>query len=204
MHVPQITKNLVSVQKFTFDTNTFFEFHLAYFLLKDWPTRKLLLYGLSRHGLYSFPSSHALSAPSAFLGELTSLDGWHSRLGHPAFKVASRIVSPFGLPVYSNKGHSSCPACLSSKSKQFPSSNSITRVTKPLELIYTDVWAPPPLFVQLMDSSIMFLFWMHILIILGSFLFLAKVMFIPFFKIFNCKLNVYLIVKLKLFNQIGG
>lgn len=31
LDVPQITKNLLSVQNFTSDTNTFFEFHPAYF-----------------------------------------------------------------------------------------------------------------------------------------------------------------------------
>uniref|UniRef100_A0A2N9J5B9 Integrase catalytic domain-containing protein n=1 Tax=Fagus sylvatica TaxID=28930 RepID=A0A2N9J5B9_FAGSY len=144
LHVPQITKNLVSVQKFTSDTNTFFEFHPDYFLVKDRPTRKLLLHGLSSNGLYSFSSAKPHSPPSAFLGERTSIDGWHSRLGHPAFPVVSRIVSRFGLPA-SNKGHSSCSACLSSKSKQLPFSHSINRVSKPLELIYTDVWGPSPI-----------------------------------------------------------
>jgi transposase InsO family protein len=144
LHVPQITKNLVSVQKFTSDTNTFFEFHPDYFLVKDRPTRKLLLHGLSNNGLYSFSSATPHSPPSAFLGERTSIDGWHSRLGHPAFPVVSRIISRFGLPA-SNKGHSSCSACLSSKSKQLPFSLSINRVSKPLELIYTDVWGPSPI-----------------------------------------------------------
>jgi hypothetical protein len=78
LHVPQITKNLISVQNFTSVTNTFFEFHPTYFLVKDRPTKKLLLHGLSSNGLYSFSSSKTHSPPSGFLGELTSIDGWHS------------------------------------------------------------------------------------------------------------------------------
>jgi hypothetical protein len=42
LHVPNICKNLIFVQKFTQDTNTFFEFHPSYFLLKDRATGKLL------------------------------------------------------------------------------------------------------------------------------------------------------------------
>ncbi|KAF5455059.1 hypothetical protein F2P56_024673, partial [Juglans regia] len=33
LHVPQITKNLIYVQKFTAATNTFFEFHPSYFFV---------------------------------------------------------------------------------------------------------------------------------------------------------------------------
>lgn len=45
LHVPNICKNLISVQKFTQYTNTFFEFHPSHFLLKDRATGKLLLHG---------------------------------------------------------------------------------------------------------------------------------------------------------------
>jgi hypothetical protein len=31
LHVPQITKNLLSIQKFTFDNNVYVEFHPSYF-----------------------------------------------------------------------------------------------------------------------------------------------------------------------------
>jgi hypothetical protein len=35
LHVPHTSKNLVTVHKFTYDNNAFFEFHMWYFLLKD-------------------------------------------------------------------------------------------------------------------------------------------------------------------------
>ena len=58
----------------------------------------------------------------------------------------SRILSKFSLPVIrKNNGHMSCPACLSSKSKQLAFSPSPTRVNNPLELIYTDEWGPSPI-----------------------------------------------------------
>jgi hypothetical protein len=140
LHVPKITKNLIYVQKFTCDTNTFMEFHPSYFLVKDRLTKKLLHTGPSKHGLYAFTTSSPSTNPLALIGECASIDRWHSRLGHPAFKVVSRILSKFSLPIVrNNNGHMSCPACLSSKSKQLSFSPSPTRVNNPLELIYTDV-----------------------------------------------------------------
>jgi hypothetical protein len=69
LHVPNICKNLISIQKFTQDTNTFFEFHPSHFLLKDRAMEKLLLHDPSNHVLYlifsAFNKSHA---PSALVG----------------------------------------------------------------------------------------------------------------------------------------
>uniref|UniRef100_A0A2N9FV57 Uncharacterized protein n=1 Tax=Fagus sylvatica TaxID=28930 RepID=A0A2N9FV57_FAGSY len=109
LHVPTITNNLLSVQKFTSDTNTFIEFHPKLFNVKDQVTRRTLLQGPSRNGLYPFPPSvHRLfkrnvfnkrvASPHAFIGTRVSIPVWHSRLGHPAFRLVSRIVSRFGLP----------------------------------------------------------------------------------------------------------
>ena len=55
LHVPHITKNLISIQKFTTDTNTSIEFHPTHFFVKDCTTGKVLLHGLSNDGLYLFP-----------------------------------------------------------------------------------------------------------------------------------------------------
>uniref|UniRef100_A0A2N9HTS2 Reverse transcriptase Ty1/copia-type domain-containing protein n=1 Tax=Fagus sylvatica TaxID=28930 RepID=A0A2N9HTS2_FAGSY len=151
LHVPKITKNLISVKKFTKDTNTSMEFHPSYFLVKDRLQGRPLLQGRSKDGLYHFPtttnkgcSSTFNSSTTAFLGERTSLHQWHSRLGHPAFRIVSAVVSRFGLPVSSNKNEQFCSACLSSKSKQLPFPSSSTQINSPLELIYSDVWGPSP------------------------------------------------------------
>jgi hypothetical protein len=147
LHVPNICKNLISVQKFTQDTNTFFEFHPSYFLLKDRATGKLLHRGPSNHGLYSFFSaSNNSHPPSAFMGERASVSAWHSRLGHPALKVVRQVLSSFQLPVSTNKSYSPCSACLGSKSTQLPFPTSTTRVTAPLHLIFSDVWGPAPMY----------------------------------------------------------
>jgi hypothetical protein len=55
LHVPTVTKNLISVHKFTLDNDMFIEFHPFYFLIKDHKTRKVLLPGPCRGGLYPLP-----------------------------------------------------------------------------------------------------------------------------------------------------
>jgi hypothetical protein len=109
LHVPLITKNLISVHKFTLETNTYIEFHPWFFVVKEQGSGRVLLHGLNDNGLYKLPSSvlpnpstpicssspphssHPSSSfvspvsrvSSAFAGERTSLSNWHSRLGHP-------------------------------------------------------------------------------------------------------------------------
>ena len=167
LHVPLIKKNLLSVHKFTKDTNTYLEFHPSCFFVKDRATGKVLVQGLSNHGLYSFPSSlfrccgpssHPVSP--AFVNERATLTQWYSRLRHAALRVVSNVVSKFGLLVFANKMDNSCPTCLSSKSHRLVFPLSTSRVTAPLELIYTDVWGLSPVcsstgnkyYVSFMDS----------------------------------------------------
>jgi hypothetical protein len=123
------------------------EFHPSCFLVKDRPTWKPLHQGLSKHGLYAFTTSSTSTSPLALFSERASIDRWNSRLGHPAFKVVSRILSKFSLSVVrNNNGHLSCLACLSSKSKKLAFSPSPTCVNNPLKLIYTNVWSIPYFF----------------------------------------------------------
>ena len=145
LHVPHVTKNLIFVRKFTTDTNTLIEFHPTHFFVKDRTTGKVLLHRLSKDGLYLFtPIFNKIPSSSfAFVGECTSPNQWHSRLGHPAFKVVHHVPSRFSLPFSSNKTVRSCSACFSSKSKQIPFALSCTQVNSPLKLIFTDVWGSP-------------------------------------------------------------
>jgi hypothetical protein len=146
LHVPDISNNLLSVHKFTNDTNTFMEFHPSLFRVKDLASRRLLLQGPSKHGLYPFPfhKRPTFPTPRALFGERTSISNWHSRLGHPAFRIVSRIISRFGLPTIANKSEPACSACLSAKSKQLPFYSSHSQIKEPLELIYSDLWGPSP------------------------------------------------------------
>jgi hypothetical protein len=45
LHVPHITKPLLSVQKIYRDNNIYFEFHASVFYVKDLTTKAMLLFG---------------------------------------------------------------------------------------------------------------------------------------------------------------
>ena len=103
LHVPHITKNLVSIKQFCDDNNVFFQFHSREFFVKDAASGTTLLRGNTSNGLYVFPPS---TPPQAFH---TSTTTWHARLGHPAFRVVRHILSQ--LPSISTRPPAVCPAC---------------------------------------------------------------------------------------------
>jgi histone deacetylase 1/2 len=55
LHVPHISKNLVSIHRLTKDNDVSVEFFPSSFLVKDLATRRRLLRGICRGGLYPFP-----------------------------------------------------------------------------------------------------------------------------------------------------
>jgi hypothetical protein len=145
LHVPQIEKNLISVNQFTKDNNVFIEFHPYCFRVKDLRTGTLLLQGPSKGGLYPWPTSLPPRLSNhALVGEKVSLDQWHHRFGHPAFKIVRRVLLSKQLPVLSNKSVHVCPACQQGKSHRlhFPPSASVS--PSPLSLLFMDVWGPAP------------------------------------------------------------
>ncbi|KAL4353379.1 hypothetical protein GQ457_06G022380 [Hibiscus cannabinus] len=54
LHVPSITKNLISVSKFARDNDVYFELHAKQCLVKDGGTGEVLLQGQETNGLYQF------------------------------------------------------------------------------------------------------------------------------------------------------
>ena len=52
LHVPSLTKPILSVKRLTTDNSCFFEFWPTYFLVKDQKIRVILLQGPSEEGLY--------------------------------------------------------------------------------------------------------------------------------------------------------
>jgi hypothetical protein len=113
LHVPSVTRNLLSVKKFTSDNNVFFEFHPWYFLVKDRDSREVLLRGGCRGGLYNLDVS---SVKQVFSSVKVSRAQWHSRLGHPATPIVQHILHRHELPsVLANK-NLVCDACQQGKS----------------------------------------------------------------------------------------
>jgi hypothetical protein len=145
LHIPQATKSLISVHRFTKDNNVYIEFHPWYFYVKDLATRKVLLKGRCIKGLYPNVSSALSKNKRAFSAIKPSASKWHSRLGHPSSRIVQQIISKHQLPC-SNKSSSEsiCDSCQKAKSHQLPYVRSTSVSTAPLQLVFSDVWGPAP------------------------------------------------------------
>jgi hypothetical protein len=143
LHVPKISKHLLSVHKLSRDNNVFFEFHPWYFLIKDRATRNLLLEGKCESGLYPLKPSDVEFIKQAFISYSACPDQWHARFGHPSSQVVRSLLSLHNLPCLQKSSMLSvCDACQLAKSHQLPYNNFIHRSTSPFELTFSDVWGP--------------------------------------------------------------
>lgn len=103
MHVPTISKNLLSASQFAKDNQVFFEFHPNVCYVKCQETKNILLEGKLRHGLYAFdniqfPAHSKTNSACIFTNScnntvsVDSLTTWHARLGHPSPRVVSNVL----------------------------------------------------------------------------------------------------------------
>lgn len=121
--VPSITKNLVSVSKFTKDNHVFFEFHSDYCCVKSQGSKEVLLEGTVREdGFYCFKdfhpqhvsSSKSFSSHTPVSHNTTALVSekscssaylmWHFRLGHPHQSVVNTVLQKCNIQNV-NKNH---------------------------------------------------------------------------------------------------
>jgi hypothetical protein len=79
LHLPHITKNLISISKLTKNNDVILEFYPLFCIIKDRRTKQPLLQATQINGLYQLPSS-----PHALIGERISISLWHKRLGYPS------------------------------------------------------------------------------------------------------------------------
>jgi len=142
--VPDITKNLLSVSKFSRDNNVFFIFypHSGYVVHQD--TKQVLLQGTLKDGLYTFPSlkssSHYSANSLSFTGNNATINLWHQRFGHCHFKSLKQILSSCNISVKPDLRF--CAACARAKCHQFPYPTILTAYIAPFQLVYTDIWGP--------------------------------------------------------------
>jgi hypothetical protein len=113
LHVPHTHKQLVSIHQFNIDNNTFIELHPMFFLIMDRHTKRVLLCGPCRGGLYPIP---LLPQPAQriLLSAIKSLlHRWHYRLGHPSHEVVRRVLTHNNLVCSGfDSDVSVCDACL--------------------------------------------------------------------------------------------
>jgi hypothetical protein len=102
LHVPQASKNLVSVHCLASDNIVFLEFHPRFICIKDLDSRNIILKGPCQEGLYPLPAAFkklVFGINKMAGGAIRlSIDRWHSRLGHPAMPTVQRVIREFDLP----------------------------------------------------------------------------------------------------------
>lgn len=143
LHVPQFSKNLISVSQLLLDNpNLTIEFSNCLCYLKDKTTQAILLHTPCHNGLFSIsPIQHL--PPQAFLGVRVSGDLWHARLCHPSTSTTLHLLNSAHLPCTSSK-LSNCHDCYLAKSQKLPFTPSFSTSSSPLELIHSHVWGPSP------------------------------------------------------------
>jgi hypothetical protein len=144
LHMPDISKNLLSAHKFSCDNDVFFECHLWHFFVKDQQSRKALLEGRCEPSLYPIKSSDASSLHHALLSHSTSRVQWHARLCHPSNQIVHSILRLNNILFANESSLPICNACQLAKSHQLPYTTSLHHLIAPLELIFFDVWGPAP------------------------------------------------------------
>ena len=91
-------------------------------------------------------SSTSTTKPQALLTNKPTMESWHCRLGHPSSQVLTKLVSTQALIMFTPCiFFSHCDSCLSNKSHKLTFGTSLISCTRPLEMIYTDVWGLAPI-----------------------------------------------------------
>jgi hypothetical protein len=91
LHVPTAQKSLVSVHRFSSDNHASLEYFPNHFLIKDLDTRKVLLQGRCKDGLYPLPSDSSWQGAFGAIKSSPSL--WHNRLGHPSLQIIRKLAN---------------------------------------------------------------------------------------------------------------
>jgi hypothetical protein len=143
LHVPQATKNLTSVHRIATDNNVFFERHPNFFFIKDQESRRTLIHGRSKGGMYQIPCAPFAGVKQDLGVSKFTTSRWHSRLGHPSSSIIRCVLSKNNISCVSD----SLPeplydVCQGTKSHQLPYPTSSSTSTSPLELVFSDVWGP--------------------------------------------------------------
>lgn len=110
--------------------------------MKDSQIKKVLLQGPTKNGMYVFPQPSP--PPRAYASERVSPLQWHIRLGHQSMQLIHRIVSQVSLPVKSSTSFGLCSSCCKAKLHQLPYGRSSSQSTTLLQLLFSNIWGPPP------------------------------------------------------------
>ncbi|XLU25082.1 hypothetical protein S245_061148, partial [Arachis hypogaea] len=147
LHVPDITKNLLSVYRFCCDNNVYFEFHSNGCCVKSQGTREVVIHGKVERGMYKFLNFTPSNKTAAFISAVSTPNPfllWHNRLGHASNNVVSSVLKSCNIVAHSNNKNL-CDSCCIGKSHALPYPPSTTAYIAPLQLVYSDIWGPAPI-----------------------------------------------------------
>ncbi|KAL9239991.1 hypothetical protein vseg_014258 [Gypsophila vaccaria] len=136
--VPLMRKNIISVTQFCNDNNVFITFSSNSFFVKDPRTGKILLQGTARDGEYYWPRT---LSPKTVHAISSHAPDYHHRFGHPSLVVLNKILSSLCVKNYVKDFI--CDACFTSKSTKLSFHDSSLVSTRPLDVIFSDVWTSP-------------------------------------------------------------
>ena len=137
---PSLSGNLISVAKLCTTNQVSVEFFPSTFQVKDLKTGVVLMQGKNKNDVYYALNSNLPQINSV---KISTLASWHNRLGHPAFPTLRSILASNKLVDYVPSNFTlPCNACFCNKSRKLPFGASSMTSSKPLELLYTDVWGP--------------------------------------------------------------
>ena len=141
---PDIIKNLLSVRQFTTDNHVSVEFDPVGISVKDLRTGTILLRCNSSGPLYTLQLPSSSSGSCALVTTLSTID-WHRRLGHPG-KDAFQHLTQSSSIICSKPGDTSlCHACQLGRHVRLPFTSSMSRASKPFDLVHCDLWTSPVL-----------------------------------------------------------
>lgn len=138
--VPCLRKNLISVAKLCRTNQVSVEFFPLHFLMKDLCTGAPLMWGENINDVYYTNPSLKPQLNSTIKASL--LD-YHHTLGHPSTRILKQLVNDLDL-TFKPSSHFDfhCTSCSINKNHKVPFGENSFVATKPLQLIYSDVWGP--------------------------------------------------------------
>ncbi|XP_019161889.1 PREDICTED: uncharacterized protein LOC109158431 [Ipomoea nil] len=136
--VPSFQNNLISVSKLCKTNSVSDEFFDTHFAVKDRQLGAPLVQGPVVNDVYSLPVQQS----QINVTTMSSLSKWHHQFGHPNSKVLACILRHNNVSFKPEQlKEFSCNSCHINKSHKLPFSFSTMSSTRPLQLIYTDVWS---------------------------------------------------------------
>ena len=145
LHVPAMSKNLISLVALCADNLVNVLFFNSFFQVQDHYTGVTLIRGQRRDDVYYWPKSVPLRPSALVLSSLvrssfSTISMWHSRLGHSPLHIFRKFLSV--LNIYFPKEHLysfSCNSCNINKIRKLPFTKSSITFSSLFDIIFSGV-----------------------------------------------------------------